>query len=92
MANDCISRAAAISGIVDLLEMEWGYEGIREDVERIFAELPSVKPTDPKRGRWIWDNRFHDYTCSECNNWDLKTPNFCSNCGADMREVDDAEN
>ena len=37
-----------------------------------------------KRGRWVWDDRFHDYTCSECHNWDLKKPNYCSNCGAKM--------
>jgi len=37
-----------------------------------------------QHGRWEWDNRFHDYTCSECRNWDLKTPNYCSNCGARM--------
>lgn len=42
-----------------------------------------------KKGRWVWDERFHDYTCSECHNWDLKTPNFCSNCGAEMRGEED---
>lgn len=43
--------------------------------------------TEPERpkGRWVWDEMFSDYTCSVCHNWDLKTPNFCSNCGADMR-------
>jgi hypothetical protein len=41
------------------------------------------------KGRWIWDKRFSDYTCSVCHNWDLKTPNFCSNCGADMRGESD---
>jgi hypothetical protein len=42
-----------------------------------------------ERGEWQWDERFSDYTCSNCNNWDLKTPNYCSNCGADMRGVTD---
>ena len=39
---------------------------------------------EERHGRWVWDNRFHDYTCSECHNWDLKTPNYCSNCGTPM--------
>ena len=34
--------------------------------------------------KWVWDELFHDYTCSNCHNWDLKTPNYCSNCGAKM--------
>ena len=68
-------------------------DNCQECAKRIYSAYMKIKrkleETEPKRGRWIWDNRFHDYTCSECNNWDLKTPNFCSNCGADMREVDD---
>lgn len=51
-----------------------------------------VEMVEVKRGRWTWDERFHDYTCSECHNWDLKTPNFCSNCGADMRSEGNNEN
>jgi hypothetical protein len=49
--------------------------------------INNIKPVDAAEvvhGRWVWDNRFHDYTCSECHNWDLKTPNYCSNCGAQM--------
>ena len=45
---------------------------------------PTVDAVEVVHGRWVWDNRFADYTCSECHNWDLKTPNYCSNCGAKM--------
>ena len=48
------------------------------------------KRTERPKGRWVWDEMFSDYTCSVCHKWDLKTPNFCSNCGADMRGESDA--
>ena len=47
-------------------------------------KLPTVDAVEVVHGKWVWDNRFHDYTCSICHNWDLKTPNYCSNCGAKM--------
>ena len=56
-----------------------------ENCIELVEEAHTADVVEVKRGRWIWDERFHDYTCSECHNWDLKTPNFCSNCGADMR-------
>ena len=64
-----------------LLGLDWA---IQEGVE-FCDKLPAADVVERKRGEWIWDSRFSDYTCSECHNWDLKTPNFCSNCGADMR-------
>lgn len=70
------------------------YLSIRDDIDigaTCFArfkehidEAHAIDAVEVVHGRWIWDNRFHDYTCSECHNWDLKTPNYCSNCGAKM--------
>ena len=37
-----IDANKAMNGIVDLLELEWGYEGIREDVQRIFENAETV--------------------------------------------------
>ena len=63
-------------------------------------DLPSAQP-ERKRGRWnITDAYPHNVYCSECytrfaqTHWavweDGSLPrNFCPNCGADMREVDD---
>ena len=64
------------------------------------GELPSAQP-ERKRGRWnITDAYPHNVYCSECytrfaqTHWavweDGSLPrNFCPNCGADMREVDE---
>ena len=52
-------------------------------------QMPTIDAKPVKHGRWAWDERFSDYTCSECHNWDLKTPNYCSNCGARMDGVAD---
>lgn len=63
-------------------------------------QLPPAQP-ERKRGRWnITDAYPHNVYCSECytrfaqTHWavweDGSLPrNFCPNCGADMREVDD---
>ena len=52
-----------------------------------FVEIinaPTADVVEVKHGEWKWDKRFSDYTCSLCGNWDLKTPNYCPNCGAKM--------
>ena len=54
------------------------------DATDFVNSFPDVDAVEVVHGRWVWDNRFCDYTCSECHNWDLKTPNYCSNCGAKM--------
>ena len=43
--------------IIDLLETEWGYEGIRKDVRRLLIKngipLSKALKQDPKTGHWI---------------------------------------
>lgn len=68
--------------------------------EGAIFNLPSAQP-ERKRGRWnITDAYPHNVYCSECytrfaqTHWavweDGSLPrNFCPNCGADMREVDE---
>ena len=64
--------------IIELLENEWGYEGIREDVSRIIDNMPTLpnpcgKPCafEKPHGEWIWKKdeaalRTYDLLCSEC--------------------------
>ena len=60
-----------INKIVDLLETEWGYEGIREDVTRILKQENTVEPKP--QGEWTpivtrplteeEKEEYPDYTC-----------------------------
>ena len=60
--------------------------------------LPSVTPQEPRKGHWLGDSA--GYKCDKCGHdlleiahsidyIDFKKPNFCPNCGADMREVEE---
>lgn len=65
--------------------------------ERVKA-LPAADVVERKKGKWIKSNIPNEkYVCSECGGacwyYDCKgkvaKSNFCPNCGADMREVDE---
>ena len=67
-----------------------------EDVTRLLS-LPDVR--EAKRGKWETKQRHEHYPsgeayevdyCSVCGKRGSKEFFFCPNCGADMREVDDA--
>ena len=73
MKDDLISRGDALAVVMYGTDK---VEGIKN--------LPAADAVEVVHGRWIWDKRFADYVCSECHNWDLKTPNYCPNCGARM--------
>ena len=82
-------------------QVEWSDQLIKvSDAVDIIRTLPSVTPIRPK-GHWIEQNDdYYDwYECSECgygsegemqynSEYDVRT-NFCPNCGADMREVEE---
>ena len=59
--------------------------------------LPTIE-AEPKHGSWIWDKENDKMYCSECgyetDNWGVnqesdpiewQVPNYCENCGANMR-------
>lgn len=57
--------------------------------DEIIGLLPSVTPQEPRKAHWV--TRPHVFGiayCSECD-FELKidNTNFCPNCGADMRDV-----
>ena len=68
--EDC--KQCKIGHIVDFLENKY------------LDDAPTADVAEVKHGEWKWDKRFADYTCNLCGNWDLKTPNYCPNCGAKM--------
>ena len=58
MANKkrLIDANKTMNSIVDLLELEWGYDGIREDVQQIFENAETVDAVEVVR-------------CRDCKHW-----------------------
>lgn len=67
-----------------------GYDDVKtnEILEQIDREL-TINPEPRKKGKWILvtDNRGQHFECDKCGEWRYhQGQNFCSHCGADMRE------
>ena len=69
--------------------------------EKVLREQPTVAQPERKRGKWIRQDRQDNkgkplygwYQCSECGAFiGSNEANFCSECGADMREDDHETN
>lgn len=90
--DDLISRKAAVEKIL-------GQPPEAHYPSWYARQIEDLPPAQPKRGRWEMgiDERFVE--CSECGLMTTRNelrglavfgknePNFCPNCGADMREV-----
>lgn len=81
---------------IEILEsVSWsGYED-KEIAEAVQMGADALKEQRP-HGEWIekcWnDPRYVDYECSVCKRSIMNgTPDFCPNCGADMREGDGSD-
>jgi len=96
MTNDLINRQGAINAIKEsyfMVENSCYNDGRNSGLfvaESIVSNLPSAQP-ERKKGEWIIDKdcegKSRTVTCNLCGhkefNW--HDPNFCPNCGADMR-------
>ena len=102
--SDYISREAALNLIKELhaeAESPEASEALFEAHERT-ADLPAADVKPVVRGEWIGEHiRFvgWDLKCPKCGEepdyfisgfeWEVAVPpNFCPNCGADMRKND----
>ena len=97
--SDLIDRQAAIDGKI-CIQRSNGVE-IYDDYAVPVEYLEQLPPAQPERikGRWVPADTLCGIKCSNCgypvddfcysiDYIDLEyAPNFCPNCGADMREV-----
>ena len=70
------------------------YKKYKEREAQGFPCEDYMPTAEPKKGKWVIDDPkrgiwTHIYYCSECGkevlSCEVDKPNFCSNCGADMR-------
>lgn len=90
MNNDLISRQAAIDAIYHHLPSV-----SRTRVRTMLHEVPSEQP-ERMKGKWerhyCEDGNPDGWRCDNCDEWyyfGQTLPNFCPNCGADMRGEQD---
>ena len=83
-SSDTISRAKAIEALdkrFDSIPMEQTSE-----ILMLRKDLRELPPAQPKRGKWIHISE-EMWKCDQCGEISCCSPNFCPDCGADMREV-----
>lgn len=93
--SDLISRQDAVSEIDEWIQMATGNGtdmAIKDFLSFLKERIESLPSAEPKTGKWVDCRRGCNYyaNCSNCGmQIDVKEkggyPNFCENCGADMR-------
>ena len=67
----------------------WCTDPTDDDIEYTIDNLPTVDAVEVVHGRWLkaeCSEKNGNSNCSNCGHWDWDECNFCSNCGADMRD------
>lgn len=93
--NTYITKQQAIDAF-DSPDVDWYYGDVDpESVIRVIESIPAADVREVKRGRWI-NQRADSEMCSACGTRFYVSalfavggndePNFCPNCGANMRE------
>ena len=79
-----IKREAALMGVMRA--------GCLANTVQVLKDIPAADVVEVKRGRWEY-LQDDEWRCSNCHTvfntggkWIPMTDNFCSECGADMRE------
>jgi len=62
----------------------------------LVEDQPAADVQPVKHGKWIYNKPPDDwimslYTCSICRNLEDGHPDYCPNCGADMRGIEDGK-
>lgn len=73
----------------------WGKVHTETTIEAIRTALTALQPVSREqvekvwRGEWKrdkWPSGTHRIICNRCGEWNGKTTNFCSHCGAPMTD------
>ena len=90
--GDIISRQAAIDAMAT-----WDWQDLYLPIhfQQLLEELPSVKPQEPRKGKWI-EGPNCSYRCSNCGEHyfsiqDYIKYKFCPNCGVKMDESEEED-
>lgn len=98
-SGELISRQDAINGKISVQRAN-GVEIYSDDVVPVkyLKNLPPVQP-EHKKGKWIYKDDLKQYFCSECGYpsltyddvyiYGMDLPNFCEDCGVDMRTANE---
>ena len=85
MNNDLISREALKEKLSDANYQTYTHEyGDAIPTEWVMNAIDNA-PTVEERPQGEWVEFEGGYRCSNCDDIEVYTPNFCPNCGADMR-------
>ena len=88
--KEYIDREAVLSKF-----LEYGIGWGAAKVKGVINSIPAADVRPVVRGKWEWNKNNGFYYCSECGSISPREdqdgeycdcPNFCPNCGADMRE------
>lgn len=87
--DDVVSRQAVaklVRGCNSALEEPLIFDSHNSGVvfEQYINDLPSVRPQEPKAGKWVDIPFSHYFKCSECDKYQISETNYCPNCGARM--------
>lgn len=102
LGTDCISRQQVIEALrtcydTETITMDNGDEYI--NYCDAVGEIEQLPPIQPKRGRWHYSDGkpariglSFGVICDQCGTESEYCTNFCGECGADMREVNNEGN
>lgn len=91
--GEYIRKSDVINMVSEMIEDEWGYDGIKDDVESIVSKISAADVAPVVHGRWVscfedWRKQIEGDKCSECGfehyGTNIRNYNYCPNCGAKM--------
>ena len=94
---DALDKILADAEIEARHNKRYVLQGAINTIRGNVAKMPTIE--EQKKGKWIFKNDLKQFFCSECGVpsltyddvylYSMNLPNFCEDCGADMRGEQD---